>query len=161
MVGVLAAVGARRAEPQSKDRPPSLTQDRRAQVVLRESFSTHGGGLFRGHHSAPRCRRPRLGIMKTKDRPPTFWSMPVSIFGMFEFTRFITGSRVFALLPSLAPEPRDARRFTLASRVLLLPLGRGTLSGWLRTKPLPALLASLSYYRRNGRSCHRLIKSPP
>jgi hypothetical protein len=32
--------------------------------------------------------------------------------------------------------------------------GRGALSGWLRTKLLPAMHASLNYCRRNGRSCH-------
>ena len=33
---------------------------------------------------------------------------------------------------------------------------RGTLSGWLRTSPLPAMPASPGYRRRNGRFCHEV-----
>ncbi len=67
--------------------------------------------------------------MKTEDHPPTFWFMPVSIFGMFGMTRFITDSHLFALLPSLAPEPHDACSFASSSQIWLLPKGTGFIVG--------------------------------
>lgn len=39
---------------------------------------------------------------------PTFWSKPVSIFGLLKITRFISSSLMLVLLSSLAPRPPDA-----------------------------------------------------
>lgn len=50
-----------------------------------------------------------------------FWSKPVSIFGLLNFTRFISSSPKLVLLFSLAPQPPDAG------------------SGWNRLAVLPSL----------------------
>jgi hypothetical protein len=64
-----------------------------------------------------------------KTRSRTFWFMPVSIFGMVQFTRFIVGSLMFTMLPEPSPLLGDARSFACPRGVCFTLSGSGYIVG--------------------------------
>lgn len=70
-----------------------------------------------------------LELDNPKTCPLTFWFMPVSIFGMLQFTRFIVGSLTFTMLPEPSPLLRDARSFASPRGVCFTLAGSGYIVG--------------------------------
>lgn len=70
-----------------------------------------------------------LELANPKTGPLTFWFMPVSIFGMLQFTRFIVGSLMFTMLPEPSPLLRDARSFAPPRGVRFTLAGSGYIVG--------------------------------
>ncbi len=60
-----------------------------------------------------------------KTNPLTFWFMPISIFGMVQFTRFTVDSLTFTLLPKPSSLLRDARGFASPRGVCFTLAGSG------------------------------------
>lgn len=72
-------------------------------------------------------------LAQATDRPEsashTFWFMPISIFGMFYFTRCVVDSLTFTILPEPSPLPRDARGFASPHGVCFTLPGSGYIVG--------------------------------
>ena len=124
------------------------------QIVARES-----DGFTTLHFNTKEQVRPHLsagGFWSTMEehrtahtQPRAFWSKPVSVFGLSEFTTFISGSLSLVILLNLSSRPPNAGSHSLSSQSGCHLTMRHTLSQGLRTTEL---LPSHALVRSGGRT---------